>query len=398
MFAADGSCWAVFELRGFDYNLQSLENKRGILESLTLFIANVASEAKFMIIPVAQDVDVHYERLTGKLNTSDPLYDYAADYCENTREHLKERDAGGNGESVQAVYKTFMSVKLHKADVSDYFKDLKASLNFLCKTVYSHITTGAGLDTRDIAIAKVAGFARFAEQVRTEQSRRLEIAPVDGETIRWLLCRNMYRGLPEDAQMYADRYSEKREQFYEEVELVGDLYIRPETREIESCFDGTITKDKSGRMLAVKHDFGTSYQSFLAFSKYCKEFAFPGLEWIYSLQQTAVNAEMYVHIKISELHTALKHIDNKRREVNSQFENIAKAKSDPPQDLLESAAEIEELEAELKAANSPMLWASATICVAGDNADIVNANARELIVAYGEHKFNVPECIIGIFI
>ena len=66
IFGVDKSCWAVFELKGFDYDMLSDESKIAILNRLTLFISNLV-EAKFMIIPVSQDLDAAFKGLINNL-------------------------------------------------------------------------------------------------------------------------------------------------------------------------------------------------------------------------------------------------------------------------------------------------------------------------------------------
>ena len=70
-------CWAVFKAVGFNYDYLSEERKTMLLNRLTRFVANIGKEAKILIIPVAQDVKIHYKSLMSKLPKENPLYEFA---------------------------------------------------------------------------------------------------------------------------------------------------------------------------------------------------------------------------------------------------------------------------------------------------------------------------------
>jgi hypothetical protein len=392
IFAADKSCWAVFELQGFDYDLLSTENKMALLNRLTLFISGVTSEAKFMLIPVIQDLESHYKRLKQRLSESDVLYDYASNYSEATKGYLI--NGGGDEAAAPAnLYKTFVSIKLQKDSAGDVFKEFKDYLNFFFKAVFNDINALAGIDTKDIAVAKVQGFEKLSEQIYAEQTRRIVIEPVDGATLWWLLRRNMFRSLQEDGSIYAKRYEKRWRQYHEEVQLIGDDFIRPYVRDIENCFNGAICK--KGRSLAVSHNDSTSYQTFITLTSIPEELRFPGSEWIYLLQQMNINVEIYVHIKNMEHSASIREIDKKRREANSQIENIEKAKAEIPQDLEGSKEEIELLEAELKATHAPLTTASITICVTAASEEELDRKAADIIREYRDMNFTVERPLAG---
>jgi hypothetical protein len=392
IFADDKSCWAVFELQGFDYDLLSTENKISLLNKLTLFVSGITSEAKFMIIPVTQDLESHYKQLNQRLDKSDPLYEYALNYSETTKEYLTTDTADVNAPVVND-YKTFVSIKLHKDSVGDFFKEFKDYFNFFVKAVFNDINALAGIDTKDIAVAKVQGFERFAGQVHAEQSRRIEIAPADDATVWWLIRRCMFRGLPEDGYIYSKRYDRRWRQYFDEIRLLGDDYIRPHVRETENLFNGVITK--KGRSLAISHNDSESCQSFITLTGIPNELMFPGNEWIYALQQMNMNAEVYIHIKNIEHSLSIREIDKKRREADSQISNIEKAKAKIPQDLEGSVEEIEQLEAELKETRAPLSTVSVTVCVTGTTEDEVNRKSAYILREYKDLNFTVERPLAG---
>ena len=56
IFNKDKSCWAAFKIKGYDYDYLSDEAKIQVFNSLTLFLSNIVSEAKILIIPVQQSL------------------------------------------------------------------------------------------------------------------------------------------------------------------------------------------------------------------------------------------------------------------------------------------------------------------------------------------------------
>jgi hypothetical protein len=384
IFAADKSCWAVFEIRGFDYDMLSAESKIGVLNRLTLLISNITSEAKFMLIPVMQDLETHFANLTASLDKSDPLYEYALNYALSTKQYLL-KNAELNSKSND--YKTFVSVKLQKDNEIDLIEQAKDLLDFFIKAVTNDINALYGTDGRDISRTKAEGFLKMSQQFQKDQTRRMTLDPADSGTVWWLLRRNTFRGLPKDALCFAKRNHNIWRQFHENVTLAGEDFIRPRVREVSNLFSGVIRKNGHG--ISINHENKTSYQTFLAITSIPEELSFPDSEWIYFLQQMNKQAEIYIHIKNLEHRAAIREIDKKRREANSQIENIEKANSEISDDLWASKDETDALEAELKETRSPLVNTTVTICVSADGETELNDKATAIRKEYEDLNFSV---------
>lgn len=383
IFGVDKSCWAVFELKGFDYDMLSDESKIAILNRLTLFIANLA-EAKFMVIPVSQDLDAAFKGLINNLQKNDPLYDSAAYQAEVTRDYLKDMiDTNGKCND----YKSFVAVKLMKIGESEIVSQVKDAFDFMIASIMRDFNALMNLDTKDIRKSKVDSYKRMSNQVYQEQSKRMELIKTDINTLQWLLRRTMYRGLQQDVKLFHKSKEDPWIPYTSAVNLSGTDYIRPRKREMVNLFSGVISK--IGRSIKVEHNANTSYQTFLTITNIPNDLEFPDCEWIYLLQQRNLQAEIYIHVRNVEHREAVRKIDFQRRAANSQIENIQAANAEIPDDLLNSKEEIDALEAELKSAKLPLCQATVTICVADSSYESLEEKANMIKREYEDINFIV---------
>ena len=84
-------CWACFQLLGVSYDYLSKDKKVWLLKQITRFVANLGEEAQILIIPVAQDVKKHMDRLISEFDPQDPLYDVAKAHAKGTRLYLEDK-------------------------------------------------------------------------------------------------------------------------------------------------------------------------------------------------------------------------------------------------------------------------------------------------------------------
>lgn len=384
VFGNDRSCWAIYELKGFDYDMLSDESKIAIMDRLTLFLANVPSEAKFMVLPVVQDLDSHFNALIKGLNKSDPLFDYTSSFSAATKQYLQEQ-VKVNGRSND--YKTYVSIKLHKEGVTDLASQAREALEFLVKGVINDFNAFMAIDIRDIRKSKIDSYSKLATGIYTDLSKRMALLPVDANTTQWLLRRVMHRGLQKDVRLFTKSQNESWQPSTAEINLAGNIYIRPKKREMVNLFSGSI--HKKGRTLQVDHESDTSFQTFLTITNIPEDLSFPDCEWIYLLQQMKKSAEIYIHIRNIEHREALKKIELQRRAANSQLENIEKASAEIPEELFESKEAIDALEAELKASKLPLTETSVVICLSDCDPQQLEEKAAAVRREYEDMNFIV---------
>ena len=381
IFGVDKSCWAIFEIKGFDYDMLSDESKIAILNRLTLFIANI-SEAKFMIIPISQDLDSSFKGLVNNLQKNDPLYESAVYQAGVTKEYLKEMiDINGKCND----YKSFVAVKLIKIGESELVSQAKDAFEFIVASIIRDFNAFMNIDTKDIRSAKVNNYKRMATQIFHEQTKRMELIKTDTNTVQWILRRMMFRGLQQDVKLFHKTKEDPWIPHTSAVNLSGREYIRPRKREMVNLFSGVISK--VGRSIKVEHNSDTSYQTFLTITNIPNDLEFPDCEWIYLLQQRNLQAEIYIHVRNIEHREAIRKIDFQRRAANSQIENIQDANAEIPDDLLNSKDEIDALEAELKAAKLPLCQSTVTICISDNSYENLEEKANMIKREYEDINF-----------
>ena len=384
IFGVDKSCWAVFELKGFDYDMLSDESKIAILNRLTLFISNLV-EAKFMIIPVSQDLDSAFKGLINNLQKNDPLYEHSVYQADVTKEYLKTM-LDNNGKCND--YKSFIAIKLVKVNESEIISQAKDAFDFIIASIIRDFNAFMYIDTKDIRKSKVESYQRMSSQIYNEQTKRMKLIKVDTNTLQWLIRRIMYRGLQQDVKLFHKTKEDPWIPYTSAVNLSGNDYIRPRKREMVNLFSGVISK--TGRSIKIEHGTGSSsYQTFLTITNIPNDLEFPDCEWIYMLQQRNLQAEIYIHIRNIEHREAVRKIDFQRRAANSQIENIQVANAEIPDDLLNSKEEIDALEAELKSAKLPICQTTVTICVADSSYEALEEKASMIKREYEDPQSSV---------
>ena len=384
IFGVDKSCWAVFELKGFDYDMLSDESKIAILNRLTLFISNLV-EAKFMIIPVSQDLDASFKGLINNLQKNDPLYESSVYQANVTKQYLKDiLDTNGKCND----YKSFIAIKLIKINESEIISQAKDAFDFIIASIIRDFNAFMYIDTKDIRKSKVDSYKRMCNQIYNEQTKRMKLIKTDTNTLQWLIRRMMCRGLQQDVKLFHKTKEDPWIPYTSAVNLSGNDYIRPRKREMVNLFSGVITK--VGRSIKIEHGTGSSsYQTFLTITNIPNDLEFPDCEWIYMLQQRNLQAEIYIHIRNIEHREAVRKIDFQRRAANSQIENIQVANAEIPDDLLNSKEEIDALEAELKSAKLPICQTTVTICVADSSYEALEEKANMIKREYEDINFIV---------
>ena len=386
VFGADKSCWAVFELSGFDYDMLAAESKIRIFQRLTALLANISSEAKFQVIPVTQDLDALYERLQGDLRQSDPLYEVATYQAGETKQYLKAM-VESNGKSND--YKTFFHVKLNRSSGEDIVRRVQDAFDFLVKSLMQDIHALFQLDTKDIGKHEVRSYYKAMERVHLEQTQRLRLLKPSADVVQWLLRRPMVRGLAKDVRLLQTSDGEPWKPHARELSFAGQAYLRPEGREMVNLFQGVVRKEK--RCIKIEQSTGeAAYQTFLVLTNIPDKVSFPDCEWIYYLQQLNEQAELCIHIKNHEHREALQILAKQRRGIDSNIRNIEETNKHPvPLSLAENEKIADELEQELKAGKYPLCEVAITICLADKEPEALEKKALNIRQKYEDLGFAV---------
>ena len=90
IFNTRGEVWAVYELKGFTYDYKGGDAKHGLLYKVSRMIANIDTEAKIHIYPIARQTSLQFNRLRERAK-GDILEKEAVKYFNEIEEYLKEQ-------------------------------------------------------------------------------------------------------------------------------------------------------------------------------------------------------------------------------------------------------------------------------------------------------------------
>lgn len=384
IFNRDKSCWAAFKLRGFDYDFLNENEKTLVLFQTARFLAGISSEVQILVIPVEQDITMHYRALKEGLDREDPLYETSLDYTDQVEAYLKERTMETEGND----YRTYLFVKLEDISGNDLVSDLRHAWQFFVSDPANAINVYMNTDTRDILMSRVERLRKAAGDWYFSQNQKMSMSEVKGEELQWLFRRTAYRGMKEAVPLF---YQDTRKGVWKpkcHMDRIGsETVIRPWSRDIVNLFSGSITS--RDRVVRVEHDGCVSWQTFLVLPGLPDEWEFPGNEWLYTLQKENLQAEVCIHIRATECREAQRKIDLKKREIDSQSENAEKGGAEIPEDLYTGREYAAALEGEIKTNKDPILNTSITLCVSADNEKQLEERTALIREKYQDMNFIV---------
>lgn len=387
IFNADKSVWAGYKMVGYDYDFLDDDLKIQCLYKLAKFLGGIMSEAQILIVPVEQDTKEHFRNLIRSLDSEDALYEKAKYHAEQTEAFLKQVKAA-QGES--SDYRSYILVKLADNAESELVTSLRSGYQFFLKNPVNAINVFMNLDSRDILMSKLNDAIKKAEKWFFAQNQRMSLIELKSDETQWLLRRMAFRGLNKRVKLFQeDAEGTKEWKPKAEMKQVGnERVIHTYGKDIVNLFSGSIHTDN--RMIYIEHDKNEcSYQTFLALTNIPDTYDYPGMEWIYMLQQYNMQAEMCIHIKAIDNREAQRKLDGQKREIQSQMEHIVNANAKVPEDLAEGMAYAEAMETELKTLRDPLLRVAATICIASDDREELECRVTTIKNEYEELNFIV---------
>lgn len=379
-------CYAVYKLAGFSYDYKSRENKINILNSLARFLANVGQEAKILIVPVSQDIDIHYKNLMEAMDKKDILYERAKAHAEGSKRYLKAKvdRSGGSNDSV-----TYVITRL--ALTRSVVKDVKEAFEYFVKSPVQSVMEFLSVENKEILVRQINSFKNLAETYFKDQNKRIRMQYATAMDIQWLNRRMMFRGLGEVEVKHNLNRGQKASwtPFADQVLKDGEKYIRPHKKDVLTLMDGQIDVSE-GRTLKVLHGDGRiSWQAFLAVSHIPDGIEFPDNEWLLILQDYPIQTEVCITIQTIEHKESIKKVGGKKREIQSQIQHIEDVNEDVPDELADAKHFADQLENELKASMSPISRVSITFCVSADNKEELEDRARFIKESYEDFNFQI---------
>lgn len=368
----NNTCWACYKINGFNYDYLSDEKKIQILNRLTRFVANIGIEAKILIIPIAQNIEGHYNNLTADINKKDELYKSTLAHAKGTRNFLEQKMKYNSSND----YGVYIITKLTNP------KSTKRVLDDFIKRPMKSIEEFLMVDSKDILESEIKSFKDLANEYLKQQDKRISLSKTNGYITQWLIRRMLRRGQVETK-------TRKNYNPYSQIIIKdGEKAIRPETKDILTLTEGFIDTSGSRYLEITGSDGKTSYQTFLAISFIPDDIEFPGGEWLLLLQDYPIPSEVCIHINTVEHKASIKKISGKKREIKSQIEHVQE-NDEVPDELLESKESADLLEAELKNSRAPLTRAAISICVAADNKEEMEDRVIFIKERYEDFNFMI---------
>ena len=394
VFGKDKSCWAIYEVNGYNYELLSNELKIKMLQRLTRFVSSIKMEAKILIIPMKQNTKEHFSNLKKRPINDDDLREKRNIILDSTEEYLeKSLENYGNVNE----YRTYIVVKMIKEVEYTYsqFYPIKEAYDYFVKSPVNAINVFMNLGVHDILESRLKTFSDLAKRFLEENAGRLSLKPVDTSKTQWLLRRAAFRGLDKDVKMFYKSNEEEWKPYNTVLHVDNENIIKPYYRDTVNLFSGVIKKSRSKRHIEVEHSDGSvSYQTFLSITNIPDIMEFPSCEWLYVLQQKNMQSEICIHIKNIEHKESIRKVSKKREEAKGQMNNAGEFDADDiPYELMETRLETDMLEAELKSGRLPLCDVSVSICVSADNLKEMEEKATSIITEYEDQYFTIERSL-----
>ena len=373
-------CWAVFKAIGFNYDYLSEDRKVMLLNRLSRFMANIGREAKILIIPVAQDVKLHYKGLISKIPKDNPLHEFAKVHAEGTEAYLSQKidyDGRCNDSEVYVV------VKLSRG------KELREILDDIIKRPMKAIEELFEVEYKELLFSELKAFTEASDAYFREQGKRLRLEKTSAETTQWLIKRMLRRGIRESVPLRRKKNGEIWTPGKDIVLKDGQKAIRPHEKDVLTLTE-SIVEPTRNNVKITSSDGKVSFQTFLTMAHIPDGLLFPGSEWLLLLQDIPIPTEVCVHIETIEHKESIKKISGKKREIKSQIEHVSE-NDDVPEELFFAKENADALEAELKPSRDPILKVSVSICIAAEDEKLLEADVKTIRDWYGDQNFVIEK-------
>lgn len=387
IFNTDKSVWAAYKLTGYDYDYLDDEQKIQILYKQARFLTGIAGDAQILIVPVEQDNKSQFKYLVEKLDKEDLLYEQAKYHAEQTESYL-ERIRTSQGDTND--YRSYVLVKLAHFAENELVSSLKSAFQYFVKSPVNAVNFLMELDSKDILMSRINRAKKAANDWFFNQNQKIMLIELQNSETQWLFRRLGFRGLNERVKLFQRDMigSVDWQPSAKEREAAGERVISPYGYDTVNLFSGSIHPE--GRLIRVEHDRQkVSWQTFLTLTNIPDQFEYPGIEWLYMLQQSNMQAEVCIHIKSIDYKAAQKKLDGKKQEIKSQIEHVMEAGGDVPEDLYAGREYADAMEAEMKAMQEPLLNASITICVASDDRETLEKRVTLIKNEYEDLRFAI---------
>ncbi|PPA68690.1 ATP-binding protein [Jeotgalibacillus proteolyticus] len=385
IFSEDGSCWAYYQLAGYNYDFLADDEKDYIFTKIKAFFWQINLETHMLVVPNFQSIEEKHERFKEKL--SGPLKDAAVKHTDDAAMQL-ENILGKEG----TEYRFFLGVKLPKPENKNknnsFFKDLKEAW----KEFIGGVNTASGLDTPEILEEEIERYRRSERRIFNKVHSRIKADPVNEEAIQWLIRRNWYRGIGKAPILknWSPAYSVDYKEFEDNEVLVR----RPLYHDVLRLTEGFVD-DSPKRSLVLKQmyegDEVEGHVAFLTVANVPYEIEFPGEEWLYIIQNLDFPVEVSIRTETMDNRKALNAVRNKRKELKDQDRHAQETGNETNLNVLSGKQEAHELEAHLQKSRMPLIKTSIVLAVSAEDEDELKRRCDTVKDMYQDMMFQVEQ-------
>ena len=383
VFSQDGSCWAYYELEGYNYDFLADDEKDFIFTKIKAFFWQIQLDAHLLIVPNFQSIKETHDRFKTKL--TGPLKKAATKHMDDAASQL-EKMLGKEG----TEYRFFIGVKLQKPEVikSSIFQDIKEAW----KEFISRAHDVAGFDTPEMIEDEINRYKKAERRVHNKVNTRLKAEPVTEEDIQWLIRRNFYRGMSKSPIL--KNWSPEYTVHFKEYEE-GEITVRrPLFYDVLRLSEGLVD-DSPKRSLILKQiirgDEVQGHVAFLTVANVPYEMEFPGEEWMYIIQSLDFPVEISVRTETMDNRKALAAVRNKQKELKDQDRHARETGNDTGLNVLEGRQEAHELEAHLQKTRMPLVKTSIILAVSATDEDELKRRCDTVKDMYQDMMFQIEQ-------
>lgn len=363
VFSQDGSCWAYYQLAGYNYDFLANDEKDYIFTKIKAFFWQINLDTHMLVVPNFQSVKEKHSRFKSQL--SGPLKEAAEKHTDDVATQL-ERLLGKEG----TEYRFFIGVKLPKPDNLKHKKSLLQDIKEAWKEFIGSVNEASGLDEPEIIEDEIERYRKAERRVYNKVNSRLRAEPVNEEAIQWLIRRNFYRGIGKAPiiKSWSPVYSVNYKEFQE-----GKYQVRrPLYHDVLRLTEGLVD-DSPKRSLILKQalegEEKEGHVAFLMISSVPYEMEFPNEEWIYLIQSLDFPVEISIRTETMDNRKALSAVRNKQKELKDQDRHAQETGNDTGLNVIEGRQEAYELEAHLQKSRMPLIKTSIILAVSATDED-----------------------------
>jgi hypothetical protein len=385
VFSQDGSCWAYYQLAGFNYDFLADDEKDYLFTKIKAFFWQINLDTHLLVVPNFQSIQEKHDRF--KRTLSGPLQEAAVKHTDDAAVQL-ERMLGKEG----TEYRFYIGAKLPRPETkqksASFFQDLKEAW----KEFIGGVNETSGMDAPEIIEDDIERYRKAERRVFNKVHSRMNVEQVNEEMVQWLIRRNFYRGIGKAPVMkgWIPAYSVG----YKEYEEGNVVVRRPLYHDVLRLTEGLVD-DSPKRSLLLKQvhegDEVEGHVAFLAISNVPYELEFPGEEWMYVIQHLDFPVEISVRTETMDNRKALSAVRNKQKELKDQDRHARETGNDTGLNVLEGRQEAHELEAHLQKSRMPLVKTSIILAISASDEDELKRRCDTVKDMYQDMMFHVEQ-------